>query len=354
MVGNEVAEPKKRNWENNAMRLLLVLILFGLMPAKVFSECLACSTSMGVQVELKSGEKFKGYVKWNDASYENIFALAVGTSPVNILFKQYVDGRNWKSEDRWKIKSDETFDRWAELISYSRTIDLDVSNHVRREWILYPRLMKIKFPFEKYLGIKGEDRKFQFSEMKSIKRSSILPLRVDTTGLDSLSVNEIELLNTEPKHKIELEFPISARVYLLYSDVVPAFEIVKGVFLNGFEKIMLDGVEIVRPRFGENEFTCAEALGQLQAKCEDLKKEWAEYASKFNLQVQPCYNERNLLINKHRAAGSQKPYDQPDVNEKGKECARIRTELEKNSGFEKLSSDRLRELGVISFSYAWD
>lgn len=336
------------------MRLLLVLILFGLMPAKVFSECLACSTSMGVQVELKSGEKFKGYVKWNDASYENIFALAVGTSPVNILFKQYVDGRNWKSEDRWKIKSDENFDRWAELINYSRRIDLDASSHVRPEWGLYPRLMKIKFPFEKYLGVKGEEKKFSFSELKSIKRDGAFPLRVDTTGLDSVSVSEIEHLNTKPKHKIELEFQVSGRVYLLYSDTVPVFEIVKGLPLNGAEKVMLNGVEIVSASFGEYEYLCPEALGQLQAKCEDLRREWGAYTSEFNSRVKPCYSERNLLINKHRVAGSQKPYDQSDVNDKGKECEKISAELGKSSGFEKLSSDRLRELGVISFSYAWD
>jgi len=337
------------------MRLILTAIFILISsPSKCFSECWDCSSSMGVEVELKSGERIQGYIEWNNTQYDVFFSPDIMKSETYASLNEYVTKRGWWSDDRWKIGSDEAFNRWAELINFCASNGLAIPNQFRVGWKLYPRLLKVTFPREKYLGVKGEEKSFLTTEIKKIKRSQTLLLRVPTTGLDAVSLNEIKELNSKPKYQIEQEFGVGASVYAVYSDSAPIVGFIGSLINEGPEKIILDGNEIALPRFGDYDFKCPDTLGESLSVCEQVKVAWGKYYTEREEKETPCMNERNALAAKLKSEGEKDAYNNPVVKSKTQKCVKVLQEILEKYGFAPLSEDQMRRYGIVKFSYSWD
>ena len=315
---------------------------------------MACSTSMGVRIELKTGGVTTGYIQWNGAEYDDFFSPNISSSPAYAELNNYISSQKWHSADRYNLIADEVFERWAVMVNLCVEHGLAVPSNGRQAYAVYPDLRKIKFPSERYLAVKGGERKVSVPEIKSVKKVPELSIRTDTTGLDAVYPDEIEKLNSEPKYKVENEYSTGSDVYMVYSDSAPLVELF-GSLLDLFpEKLSLNGTTIASMEFGKYVAECPDSLEGSAALCEEFKEQWSKYSEEVTQQEAPCYRELDEVTNKFRNTSGKQVKDVPEVKAKTEECGNIQKVLRGKYGFLPFSAEKLRQSGIVHFSYSRD
>lgn len=191
------------------VNVLIAFSLVSFLRTVANAECVACTMSHGVQIKLRSGEVQSGYLAWNSFYFEELIGC--------YGLRNVPDAKPILQE--WdKLPEREAFGRWVDALNLviRNRILLQPGQSLPR-FTLFRKLVKINYPFEKFVSIDGETFDLSISSIASLGVEPALDLNVDTTGMDSLPLIDAKLLRDEkPRFTVEEEQSTGATVYAVY------------------------------------------------------------------------------------------------------------------------------------------
>lgn len=328
--------------------------------SSAYGDCIACTSSRGVLITSRSGDTEKGYVAWNEYFYLALIGIYGEVYPP---VKGIVEQRGWSIQE--KIDLDEAFQRWCDLLNHAFKQGTIVKKpYITSEYVLFRRLEKIKYPLERFVGIQGEVVRIPFEGTAAISPSPDMTLSVDTTGMDVLPKEDVERLQKdEPRFTVEDEGDAGATVYAVYGGTVSVEDLL-GHILHGSAgnpgNILVNQKPI---RAGSRRWPVVDSTKTqspdpvVETGIARFLERLQQYQSAKEAGVAPCWEEAHALARKFGTLERDDPRTlvlREEASKKGQTCGEKERELVNRFWRRSGDKEKLRELGVIQFSYAWD
>lgn len=250
------------------------------------------------------------------------------------------------------------FDHWLGLINYICDRKLAPQESKSALTIrFFQGLAHIQYPMDRYVGIKGRVEDVPLSSIVRIEEDAAMPLRVDTTGMDVLSEADIRLLSeVRPRFTVEVEGSVSASVYAVYGERVTLTEVLEHAlspFGGDVGDILVNRVRIRGGHSGAGPSVPVDKAPEIM----EFKHEIEAFLSKMReSDFVACQSEQAAL----RQMVEGMPRDDPGRKSFVDRQQELRVRCGDQPSRERVKwrslgdDDKLRRLGVLKFSYAWD
>jgi len=304
------------------------------------AACPGC-VSKGVKVSMKDGSVRSGYIPWSLNDYKAFFG------PYGRRFDKAV--RPLLQERGWSLKrkctAKEAFERWLEILNYAFVNEVvEDSRHIEA-LTLYTRLERIRYPFTRFLGVKGEVSTLDPNAISEIAASPEHTLSADMSFVDVLAMRDIQRLKDEkPRFVIEHKQGVSGDVYAVYGDIGRR-EVLDHIFNR--HGGVLDAIEVDSKPLA----SCVDEA------CTGFIRMREEYAAARREELESCRAPGRELYTRMRKAPPGAPERRRLKHEAYKvfaACKRLEQSVLERHAKSLGSKEELRGRGIIIFSYAWD
>lgn len=334
---------------------LLLLALF--VPQPALAECMACTSSHGVKIEMHDGSTVDGYIQWNPFFFDEY----ISPSRVHPSVEGFVSAKGWPLN---RLEEDkQTFERWLELVNHVLQ-EKKAADSPTKQLTVYGELPQIKFPFPNYVGVEGKVKTVSMVEARAISRNAALPLKVDMTGIDVLPLADVEkLTNVPPRYTVGTEGSTGGAYYVVYGEKISLTDLLNHITFHssGYgTDILVNQVRIIGGHSGaapavdliskenktsddEESIRFIKRLEQFQAELKGIKE--------------PCRAEVRKIMEGGEKFSPQDPKRQElktKANVILKECTASERSLNSRYWRSLGTEKELREKGVLQFTSAWD
>lgn len=331
-------------------RIIVFFMFLAAIPQNIFADCIACTTSHGIKITLGDGSNEQGYIAWSAYKYWELMGLY--THKIHAPVQDMVMRKGWTEYGTVNsIEEEETFNRWAQLVSYVLANKADFPETMSKELKIYLEIESTKYPIERYVGVSDKVRIVPWTKIQKVEDEKTLTLRVDTTGMDILASTSVARLQLPPKYSATAEMNAGSEIFAVYGDSLPLASLLDHVA----NRVDRDGLRILVNNVDISTH-CPDSLpsNDLQG-CEYFREKWGKYHI-MEQKVRDCSNKAAGLSFQKSLLTNEKAKQDLDakIALQHKICGIEQKKLDKETFKDLGSKEDLSNLGAINFHYSWD
>lgn len=338
--------------------IIAVLGLLVFISGGAHAECMACASARGVHFALKDGSSVDGYIAWNEFDFDEIIQSTTTSATVNA----YLAGKGWSS--RRPADVDDCFSRWIELANKVLS-NGGFDSPYFRDRLVYKKLLEIRYPASKFVGIEGDVVKLSWEDVSSIAANPNLKLAVDMTGIDVLPRADADRLASEkPRFTVEQGFDVGSTVYAVYGETVTVSQILSHIIrnssVNDLGDISIDETPIIARKDGP-QLSGSLAMKEQRTPHEEealgVINKLEQYRRELKATLDPCEKEvadlRGGAISMVNAAAIKSPQTERAAA-MSKICRKKELAIQDRYWTSLGTKEEMRKLGVLVFTNGWD